>query len=329
MNSDIYCIQEVTHSAAYPSIDTLVSLMGSDAWAGSLVPSVTNDCELRQGIIYKKSRVQLVGATLLNSGDAAQGNSYYYNWSSGRYPALYHVNLVAGNSAVPLSLVNIHAKAEDGNAMSYTRRLGASEGLKAILDGSIYQAENLVVIGDFNDYLNGTTSNACACTVSPYQNFMDDFDHYNGVTNSITDANTSWGIHPLIENIIISDELFGNYIANSAAQELSVYQNTNNYFNTTSDHLPVSARFQFAMLDNPEFSSSNASSWRVYPNPVKDVLQFDALGLANDLPTAIYDLTGRQIRCEKINANAVGVAHLPNGVYILKVGSRSSRFVKS
>jgi hypothetical protein len=148
------------------------------------------------------------------------------------------------------------------------------------------------------------------------------------ITKDIADADTSFEVHPLIEHMMISDELFGNYVANSAVQELSVYQTINNYSNTTSNHLPASASFQFAVLDNPTFSNESANVWKVYPNPVQDVLQFDVRGMIQDVPTAIYDLTGRQMRCDKINAHTMGVAHLPSGVYILKVGDSSARFVK-
>lgn len=325
MNADIYCIQEVTNNAINPTIETIVSLMGSDEWEGSIVPSPTDDCDQRQGIIYKKSKVQLVSSAQLSSGIPSQGNSYYYNWASGRYPALYNINVVSGNTTVPLSLVNIHAKAEDGNAMSYARRLGASEALKTILDGVNYNTKKLIVIGDFNDYLIGTSSNACACTVSPYQNFVADVSHYQCTTQSILDVNTTWGIHPIIEHMIISDELFDYYNPNSVVQEVSMYQNIDNYLNTTSNHLPVSATFQFATLGTREYAKN---TWSIYPNPVKDLLKFDGAGLDADAVISVYDLTGRQMRCEKISVDTVNVSDLPSGVYILKTGLRFGRFVK-
>lgn len=324
MNSDIYCIQEVSNTVANPSIATLVSLLGSDSWEGRIVPSSPEECDQRQGIIYKKSKVEYVSASQLNSGNPAQGNSYSYNWSGGRYPALYNVNLVAGNVLIPLLLINIHAKAEDGSAMSYTRRLGGSEALKTILDGVNFNSKNLVVIGDFNDHLIGTTSNTCGCSVSPYQNFMDDQASYSGVTKEIIDAN--WA-QPLIENIIISNELAGNYISGSAVQEVAVPQNISSYYNTTSNHLPVSAVFQFSVLENREYLDAE-SFWAIYPNPVRDELRFDTRGLENDAVVEIYDLTGRRMRYEKIDADTVGVTGLPSGIYIVKAGKKCARFVK-
>jgi len=241
---------------------------------------------------------------------------------------LYNVNFVSGNTLVPVSLVNIHAKAEDGNAMSYTRRLGGSQSLKTILDGADYNSKNLIFIGDFNDYLVGTTSYTCGCTDSPYKNFIEDEANYNCITKDIMDASVTWTTFPIIEHIIISDELIGNYISNSAVQEVTVSQNISNFFNTTSDHFPVSATFQFSVLENPEFSSMQESSWAIYPNPVKSELKFEATGLSFNSAIEIYDLTGRQMRHEKIDENTLSVATLPSGIYILKMDNRFGRFVK-
>lgn len=324
MDSDLYCIQEVSNTTATPSIATLVSLLGSDVWGGTIVPSNTGECNQRQGIIYKKSKVQVVSSTQLNNGNYAQGGSYNYNWSGGRFPALYNINLITNGAPVPVSIVNVHAKAEDGNATSYSRRLGAAEALKTILDGTNYNTKNLIVIGDFNDYLTGTTSTACQCTDSPYQNFMTDQAGYTGITRNIIDVDTRFGTHPIIENIIISNELNDNYVTNSAAQEVTVSRTISRYYTTTSNHLPVSATFQFSTLGMPE---NHTASWTMYPNPVKDILNINL----TDLITAtseIYDLTGRQILRAALNNNTINVSALPAGIYILKIGSQTGKFIK-
>jgi hypothetical protein len=58
-------------------------------------------------------------------------------------PRVVYSKLFGWRNPIPVSLVNIHAKAEDGNASSYTRRLGAFARLKAILDGAAYNTKNL------------------------------------------------------------------------------------------------------------------------------------------------------------------------------------------
>lgn len=324
MNSDIYCIQEVSNTPINPTMDALVAALGSNQWGGAIVPSNTGDCNQRQAIIYKKSRVQYVSSFEMSTGNAAQGNSYYFNWSSGRFPALYNVNLISGNTMVPVTIVNLHAKAEDGNAMSYTRRKGGSEALKTILDGAAYNSKNVIITGDFNDYLIGTTSNSCGCTVSPYKNFMDDTADYMGITQSIIDINPSWGTEPIIEHIIISNELTDNYSTNSAVQEVGVTQSIPNFYNTTSNHVPVSATFQFPVLGTEEIVREE-KSWTLYPNPVKDVVYITG----NDTIDAvtIYTLQGQKVFEQTIAAasdNSVNIAGLPAGSYIVNVNSESA-----
>jgi len=317
MDSDIYCVQEVSNTPATQTITNLVALLGESQWEGKIVPLNTGECNQRQAIIYKKARVQFVGSGELSSGGAAEGNSYYYNWTSGRYPALYNVNLVAGSNLVPLSIVNIHAKSEDGAASSYTRRLGGSEGLKTILDYN-FDTENLLLIGDFNDYLVGTTSTACNCSLSPYKNFMDD-QNYIGLTQSVTGV---WG-NPLIENMIISDELGGNYIPGSVAQETFLPDVISNYYGTTSDHLPVSVSFQFPTLSNPTFAAQE--KLRVFPNPVKDRLH---LTNNESVRPQVFDIAGRRIDCHWIDGQTLDTSLLPAGIYLLRSGHAAVKFIK-
>ena len=183
---------------------------------------------------------------------------------------------------------------------------------------------NLVLIGDYNDYLFGTSSIACSCTDSPYKNFMDDTANYTATTQYLNDAH--WN-HPLIENIMLSNELSPNYVMNSTAQEIAAAQSISNYYNTTSDHLPVSARFQFSTLAAPSYAVP--TSFAIYPNPVTDELTFEGTSLEEDAAISIYDLMGRQMCFQKIDAHTVNVGTLPPGVYILKVGNRFGRFVKN
>jgi Predicted extracellular nuclease len=325
MNADIYCVQEVSHSSSFRSINELVAALGSE-WGGNIVPYTTNDCGQNQGIIYRKSKVQYVNSQLLNTGNSAQGNSYSYNWSSGRYPALYNINLLLeGGAIVPVSLINIHAKAFDDES-SYTRRLGASEGLKTILDGNNYNSKNVIITGDFNDYLIGTMCSSR--NNSPYKNFIDDTSNWRGITNDIINVGIYWG-EPIIENFIISNELFDEYIDRSAMQEVSVAQNIYNFFRTTSDHIPVSALFNFSVTaDGIGDIKYSDNSLQIYPNPVIDELKIKSSNQTDNSIVEIYDLTGKQLFFGKTENNTINVSTLSTGIYILKVGDLRGKFVK-
>ena len=259
INPDIIALQEVGTSTTYATIDTLVKKLGINEWAGDIVATTPTNCGQNQGIIYKKSHLQLVNSSLLSNGANSQGNSYYYNWTNGRYPVIHDFVLTIGSTNIPFSIINIHAKAMSDET-SYSRRLGASEGLKGILDGTNYNTSKIIITGDFNDYLIG--SQTATYSNSPYKNFMDDTENYQSLTSSLTDPYYS---SPVIDNIIITNELASHHVANSTIRETSATNTISNYRNTTSDHTPISALFRFTS-NNPtdcqaiDYSESFASS---------------------------------------------------------------------
>jgi endonuclease/exonuclease/phosphatase family metal-dependent hydrolase len=232
LNSDIVALQEIGTSSSFATIDTLVNRLGNE-WAGSVIPWSADNCDQNQAIVYKKSKVELVIGSLMRDAGSS------YNWSSGRFPVLYNLNLTVGKSKIPIALINIHAKAMSDES-SYTRRKAASESMKALLDGSSYNSKNVILLGDFNDYLIGTQCSSCP-NESPYKNFMDDTENFKGLTATLWDSKYN---SPLIDNIIISNELFGNY-TNNVIREITATQAVSNYTSTTSDHYPVSAVFSF------------------------------------------------------------------------------------
>lgn len=230
MQSDIVALQEVGTSSSYTTIDTLVRRLGSE-WAGSMIAYYVDNCSQNEGLVYKKSKVQLLNASLMTNAGSS------YNWSGGRYPVVYNVNLLVDDTSIPVSIINIHAKARNDET-SYYRRKNASEGLKTLLDGNMYNSKRIVLLGDFNDYLIGSM---CAdCGNSPYKNFMDDTQHYKGLTSGLYDPSY---YSPVIDNFVISNELFDNYKLNTAIREVVATQSVVDYTNTTSDHVPISVLF--------------------------------------------------------------------------------------
>lgn len=271
VSPDIIALQEVGTSATYATVDTLVKKLGSQ-WAGSIVTNSNTNCGQNQAIIYKKSRVQLVSSSAITDGGTS------YNWSSGRYPVLYSLNLIAGENLIPVSLINIHAKAMS-DTISYTRRKAASEGLKALLDGSSYNTQNVIIAGDYNDYLTGSQfvpCKTCSPVNSPYKNFVDDTDNYKGLTVSLTDP--AYNNKPVIDNIIISNELFDNYTSNNAAREVAATTSVSSYSSTTSDHTPVSVTFTFSS-DSPQPTTCEAINYsQNFSGTLGDFTQYSVTG---------------------------------------------------
>lgn len=130
-----------------------------------------------------------------------------------------------------------------------------------MLDDSMYNTKRIVLLGDFNDYLSGTQCSTCIPSESPYKNFMDDAVNYKCLTPGLYDPAYS---SPVIDNIIISNELFDSYKQNSTSREESATQSILNYTSTTSDHVPVSANFSITIgssaCENITYSETFAGS---------------------------------------------------------------------
>ncbi|MDR1810472.1 MAG: hypothetical protein LBR34_08735 [Prevotella sp.] len=303
LNPDLIALQEVGTSNNYATIDTLVERLGN-AYAGDIIPWSNSNCSQNQGIIYKKSKVQFVSHALMtNAGD-------YTSWSSGRYPALYELNLLAGENTVPLSVVNIHAKALT-EPDDFARRKDASISLKTLLDGNEWNNKNILFIGDFNDYLIGNQCTECADADSPYKNFVDDTENYMALSKDLLASG-----HPVIDNIIISNELFDFYVPNSIKRENSLTLLVEDYINTTSDHRPVSMKLRIAT--SPTFIPS-----REIPENVSVLAGQNQIVIQTGTaqPVVVYDIMGRKV----FASQAVVQASVPvnqHGIYIICVGQR-------
>jgi len=302
VNPDVIALQEVGTSSSYASIDTLVKKLGND-WGGSIVAWSEDNCSQNQGIIYKKAKVQLVNSSLITNGGSSR------NWSSGRYPALYDLSLVVGSTTIPVSLINIHAKASSDET-SYSRRQAASVSLKSLLDGSSFNTKKVILLGDYNDYLIGSQCSTYS-DVSPYKNFIDDATNYKGLTSALTDPYYN---SPVIDNIIISNEIFDAYVANSVIRETTATQKVSNYSSTTTDHTPVSATFRFTIpTDVP--SVADMSGVSLYPNPASDYITVKCSLRVDHV--SVFALTGEMLLSAENTGDRIDVSALPKGVYIV------------
>ena len=321
MKSDFVALQEVGTSNAYETIELLVQKLGSE-WAGKIEPSDKDNCGQNQGILYKKSKINFLNDALLKNAGSD------YNWSGGRVPILYNVNFVVESSKIPVSFINIHAKSASDEG-SYARRRDASISLKQFIDGSAYSTKRMVVIGDFNDYLIGTTCTTCG-NLSPYKNFMDDKNNYKGLSADLIHPYFS---NPAIDNIVISNELFENYVDNTAQYEYAASQTIPNYRTTTSTHYPVSVIFSFNSTQG--IAELPTASFSVYPNPTTGELRIDNGELRiemSDMRYEIFDIHGRKMpqvsNLKSQISNQINISHLAAGIYFLQVNGVVAKVVK-
>ena len=317
MDSDLVALQEVGTSNIYTTIDTLVRRLGNE-WGGNIAPWSNTNCDQNQGIVYKKSKVKIANFSLITNGGS------YNSWSSGRYPALYNVNLVLDDEEIPISLVNIHAKAFS-DASSYARRKEASIGLKNLLDGSMYRDKRLVITGDFNDYLIGSQYDNSGSD-SPYKNFMDDSENYRGLTENLINP---WYGNPVIDNVIISNELFDNYNPAATIQEIPATQTIANYRNTTSGHIPVSVALRFKNSSNI-YPILPAASIAMYPNPTTGIFTIFGENLSENDRIELFSVTGLLLKTYAVHSaeTTIDLTGYSSGFYIVKVKDKVGKILK-
>jgi hypothetical protein len=208
-------------------------------------------------VIYNTATVTPV---LAETKPLLDGKYAYPNdngWSSGRLPFLFVADATINGVTKRIHVVAIHAKS--GSALEdYNRRKQDVADLKALLDSS-YPNANLIILGDYNDKLNGSIASG---QVSSYQPLLSDPGSYIPLTLPLENQGCSTfnSSASFIDHMIVSNELQPAYVANSTyvLQPFSIP----NYGNTTSDHNPIESRFDLSQLTSPT-SPTNTTGFAI------------------------------------------------------------------
>jgi len=220
MDPDVIAIQELTSQSEFS--DLLSALSG---WSGSIVQF--NGSNLMLGYLFKNSEVTIITQpeNMFNDMEDENDNAF----TAFRRPLLTKIR---HSNGMEVSLINVHLKCCDG---SEDRRRLASEKIKGYIDTSL-AAENVIVLGDFNDEIVDASDNV-------FQNFIDDAANFRFATIDIAsggEANwsfPSWPSH--IDQILLTTELFEMV---QTTETLRLDQCSDSYLNTVSDHRPVLIR---------------------------------------------------------------------------------------
>ncbi|MFO7938687.1 MAG: T9SS type A sorting domain-containing protein, partial [Bacteroidales bacterium] len=239
MDADIYALQEVVSDEVNgdyltPLIEKLNELAGSEKYTAILSDRYSGDDSQpstdfpsqRLCYVFNTQTVASVMDTAMfsdvypntqtSSIDGYDGNASTF-WSYGRVPHMLKAHITIAGTTESISLVNLHAKCcSDG----YERRKDDADYLLNALN-TTFSEENLVVLGDFNDYLDGSTSGV----TSPYKEwFSNDYQNFRPFSSSS------------IDHVVLSNELYyeaQSLAPNSSAPEVAI-----------SDHDPVLLRMQ-------------------------------------------------------------------------------------
>ncbi|MFT3903823.1 MAG: endonuclease/exonuclease/phosphatase [Niabella sp.] len=162
------------------------------------------------------------------------------NFASGRYPFLLQAQLSVNGQIKDISVILLHAKANADND-SYNRRLNGAREMKDTLDKD-FANKSFLIIGDFNDHLNGSILNGMP---SPYQDYVNDNTRYLPITyplNTTGYQSTLSYVNSVIDQQVISTAMGQWYVSASAKIRTDVTTPVPNFTTrNTSDHYPVTS----------------------------------------------------------------------------------------
>ncbi|WP_461642076.1 DUF6359 domain-containing protein [Labilibaculum euxinus] len=241
LDADIYAIQElvsdnVNGDFLQPLVEKLNVLAGEDLYAASMGARYSHD-DSAPSTDYPAQRICYIynQTTVSNLGDFSMFTDLYPDtstasidgytgdassfWASGRLPYLFEAEVFIDGMKENIKLVNIHAKCCQD---SHSRKLADAKFLMNELNTN-YSNDNLVILGDYNDYLEGSMTSGAS---SPYASWFETKDYFDHVITSSTN----------IDHITISNELYDEY------QVLT--NNTSEENVSISDHHPILLRLK-------------------------------------------------------------------------------------
>lgn len=283
--------------------------------------------------VYRKDVVRPVTFSGLLRCTQTQACAAYTPWASGRFPFLMTADVTLDGTTRRINFIGIHAKA-NATATSpndWQRRKDGADMLKVLLDAS-YAGQNTLILGDYNDVLNGTIATGVTPAVSSYSSLVND-PNYTAITLPLANAGAQSTVsyNTLIDNVIATKQMANYYIAGSAAVRTDLAATVANYGSTTSDHYPVYTRYsltQQALAAHP----ASTAKLGLYPNPVGNAVRFE-VPETGTLSLQVVGLDGRLVlqgtgTAEQLNQQlSERVAGLSSGLYLVRVVGQQQTYV--
>ncbi|MEJ7662824.1 MAG: T9SS type A sorting domain-containing protein [Hymenobacter sp.] len=256
-------------------------------------------------------------------------------WASGRFPYLMAADVTLNGATKRINFVGIHAKANAAasSANDYARRKEGADLLKNLLDTS-YAGANTLVLGDYNDVLDGTIATGVTPAVSSYNSFVADSARYVALTLPLAraGAQSTVSFNTVIDQVIATKPMAAYYISGSAAVRTDLAAGIADYANTTTDHYPIYTRYSFTGTTLAARSAATAALG-LYPNPVTSTVRFDIPETGTGLSLSVYTTTGQVVlhgtgSAEQLNQQlAQRVGGLSAGLYVVRVVGQQQTYV--
>jgi len=229
MDADLWSDQEIVDTAAYTKIAAALGdyqvLNGNDPLVEGGPEVYANPGEQKLGILYRASRVEVKGARCILRDSATVANF------NGRAPLEVDLETKPGHTAITIIVVHL---APGTDSPSYEKRKAAAAALKAWVDKKPSGAM-VMIAGDWND---GLEASSFAGQPSPFGVFLNDAAY------AFTTKGLKSPRYPrVIDHQLVTDDLLAAYVEGTAKVTDGDSLITN-YVDTTSDHDPVSVRYE-------------------------------------------------------------------------------------
>jgi hypothetical protein len=335
LKADIYALEEVVDTVRLKQVTADISTALGVPYAYKISPygsygdnpqdpDYIGDQKL--AFIYRTDIVKnpsFLGLLRCSQADACPA---YTPWASGRFPYLMSADVTLDGVTKRVNFIVIHAKA-NATATSpndYARRKAGADLLKNLLDTS-YAGQNTVIVGDYNDVLDGTIATGVTPAITSYSSFTQD-PNYVSITLPLSQAGlqSTASFKTVIDNVIANKSMAQYYINGTAAVRTDVAARITNYATTTSDHYPIFTRYSFTG-NALATKGARTASLGLYPNPVTNSVRFDVPETGNDLGLSVYTTTGSLVlrgtgTVEQLNQQlSQRVAGLAAGLYVVRV----------
>lgn len=282
IGADLYTFQEIANNVSW---NQLVNQL--EDYGGFLAQYSQTQ---RVAFLYRLDTITPRGHGILTTGQNSG------DWA-GRLPFWLRMDATINGETREIWAYGVHAKAF-ADPTSYQQRVNASQQLKTFLDSSRID-DNVIFFGDLNDRLLVSTFGN---QPSPYQNFVED-PHYLPVSLSLEVGQfSSFRTGSMIDHIIVTNQLAEELIVGSERVE-NVTDFITDYFETTSDHSPVSARFLFQNTTSGQESGGftgevpgSVTLLQNYPNPFNPSTNISfELPEAHQVSLTVYSITGQRV----------------------------------
>lgn len=274
----------------------------------------------KMALYWRKNMFDVIGFETLN---ILSGENFTF---ASRPPLKVCLKTKTGNKIDTIYFIVLHLKAIS-DLDSYNRRKAASGLLKTYVETTL-KGKKYIILGDWNDDLDASTYQSAE---TPFKNFLD--AKYTFPSKELTDAGkSSYAFNTnMIDHIMNSKTLDSFYLKGSAKVFDNAATYATNFSNTTSDHWPVYAFYDWKKLTTLTIPIGNESyeklaEVKAWPNPFSNevTIHLSAAGFE----VQVFNINGKKLyevfttQTEK----TINTEDFPSGVYFISVNQNGQIF---